>query len=277
MKERIIHRILLACTLLIVVFFCSGQAITTKDLLFAVNDRSSEPIQSVAANAMNQAPSAKSLTPDREGPLAPGSTIIWTGEAFDPEGDKLLYQFWLNGPMTGNTWKPMTDWNESNIWSWTTSSIDSGVNVIDMRIRDERHAAPWGHDSHISAEYYINNVAGIGGSPGINSKPAILSLKSDRQSPQDKGARVTWTAKASDPDKDTILYQFVLKGPSTEEQWVPVTPWTTNNVWMWDTGQSKAGVYMIEVWIRDGYHADVDNSDASVRVPYVVMQKGIIK
>jgi hypothetical protein len=277
MKERIIHRILLACTLLIVVFICSGQAITTKDLLFAVNDRSSEPIQSVAANAMNQAPSAKGLTPDREGPLAPGSTIIWTGEAFDPEGDKLLYQFWLNGPMTGNTWKPMTDWNESNIWSWRTSSIDSGVNVIDMRIRDERHAAPWGHDSHISAEYQITDVAGIGGSPGINSKPAILSLKSDRQSPQDKGAKVTWTAKASDPDKDTILYQFVLKGPSTEEQWVPVTPWTTNNVWMWDTGQSKAGVYMMEVWIRDGYHADVDNSDASVRMPYVIMQKGIIK
>ncbi len=277
MKERNIHRILLACSLLLVVFICSGQAITTKDLLFAGNDQSSEPTQSVAANALNQAPSAKSLTPDREGPLAAGSTVIWTGNAYDPDGDKLFYQFWLNGPMTGNAWQPMTGWSEDNTWNWTTSSIDDGINIIDMRVKDGRHAPAGGHDSHISAEYIVINTMGIGGSPGINSKPTILSLKSDRQSPQDKGVTVTWTAKGSDPDKDTILYQYVLKGPSTEEQWLPVTSWTTNNVWVWNTGQSKAGVYMIEVWLRDGYHADVDNSDASVRMPYVVMQKGIIQ
>ena len=161
---------------------------------------------------MNQAPSAKSLTPDQEGPLTAGSTIIWTGNAYDPDGDKLFYQFWLNGPMTGNTWKPMTSWNENNTWNWTTSPIDSGVNIIDMRVRDGRHAAPWGYDSHISAEYSINNIVGIGGSTGTNSKPSLMSVKSDRQSPQDKGVKVTWTAKGSDPDKDTILYQYVLKG-----------------------------------------------------------------
>ena len=277
MKERNIHRILLACSLLMVVFICSGQAITTKDLLFAGNAQSSEPIQSAAANALNQAPSAKSLTPDQEGPLTAGSTVIWTGNAYDPDGDKLFYQFWLNGPMTGNAWQPMTGWSEDNTWNWTTSSIDDGINIIDMRVKDGRHAPAGGHDSHISAEYIVINTMGIGGSPGINSKPTILSLKSDRQSPQDKGVTVTWTAKGSDPDKDTILYQYVLKGPSTEEQWLPVTSWTTNNVWVWNTGQSKAGVYMIEVWLRDGYHADVDNSDASVRMPYVIMQKGIIQ
>ena len=277
MKEWNYHRILLECALLLVVFICSSQAITTEDLLFAENAQSSEPIPPVvAAGAMNQAPVAKSLTPDQEGPLTAGSTIIWTGNAYDPDGDKLLYQFWLNGPMTGNTWKPMTSWNEDNIWNWSTSPVDSGVNIVDMRVRDGHHVAPWGHDSHISAEYDINNIVGIGGSSRINSKPTLLSLKSDRQSPQDKGITVTWTAKGSDPDKDTILYQYVLKGPSTEEQWLPMTPWTTNNVWTWDTGQSKAGIYMIEVRIRDGYHADVDNLDDSERVPYVLIQKGVI-
>ena len=182
---------------------------------------------------------AKSLTPDQEGPLTAGSTIVWTGKAYDPDEDKLLYQFWLNGPATGNTWKPMTSWNEESTWNWSTSPIDSGINIIDMRVRDEHHAAPWGHDSHISAEYEINNAAGIGGSTRINSKPTIQSLKSDRQSPQDKGVKVTWTAKGSDPDKDTVLYQYLLKGPSTEEQWLPVTTWTTNNVWTWDTGPIK--------------------------------------
>jgi hypothetical protein len=34
---------------------------------------------------------------------------------------------------------------------------------------------------------------------------------------------------------------------------------------------------MIEVRIRDGYHADVENSDDYEMVPYVVLQKGIIE
>ena len=137
MKERNYHRILLKLALLLVVFICSAQAITTEELNFSENAQSPEPIPSaVAADAMNQAPTAKSLTPDQEGPLTAGSTIVWTGNAYDPDGDKLLYQFWLNGPMTGNTWKPMTSWNEYNTWNWSTSPIDSGVNIIDMRVRD---------------------------------------------------------------------------------------------------------------------------------------------
>lgn len=276
MMERNYRRVLLACALLIMVFLCLGQAITTQDLLLARSSLGQETIPSAIAGAANQAPSAKSLTPDQEGPLTAGSTIIWTGNAYDPDGDKLLYQFWLNGPMTGNKWKPMTGWTENNTWNWTTSPVDSGVNIIDLRVRDGRHAAPWAYDSHISTEFDINNIAGIGGAKP-NSKPYLTSVRSDRQSPQDKGTKVTWTAKASDPDGDTILYQYFLKGASTEDQWAPVTPWTTNNIWMWDTGQSKAGVYMIEVRVRDGYHADVEKSDDYERIPYVVMQKGIIE
>jgi hypothetical protein len=276
MKERNYRRGLF-CALLIVVFLCSVQAITTEDLLGAGNAQSSQPISSIVAGATNQPPLAKSLMPDQEGPLTAGSTIIWTGNAYDPDGDKLLYQFWLNGPITGNTWKPMTGWKENNTWNWTTSQIDSGVNIIDMRIRDGRHAAPWGYDSHISAEYVINNAVGIGDSIRTNSKPSLISVKSDHPSPQDKGTMVTWTAKGYDPDTDTILYQYLLKGSSTEDQWLPMTAWTTNNVWIWDTGQSKAGIYMIEVRIRDGYHADVENSDNYEMVPFVILQKGIIE
>jgi hypothetical protein len=277
MNKKNYRRSLLAAALLVMVFFCQGQAVTTKDLLLAGNAQNSAPITTFAGTgAVNQPPSAKSLTPDNEGPQTAGNTIIWTGYAYDPDGDNLLYQFWLNGPLTGNTWKPMTSWNESNTWNWTTSPIDSGNNIIDVRVRDGRHAAPWGSDSHISAEYAIKSIEGIGGVKA-NFKPSLLSLKSDRQSPQDLGAKVIWTAKASDPDKDTILYQYVLKGPSTGDQWLPVSLWTTDNVWTWDTAQIKAGIYIIEVRTRDGYHADVENSDDSKNTAYIIKQKGVIK
>jgi hypothetical protein len=104
-----------------------------------------------------------------------------------------------------------------------------------------------------------------------------LNLKSDRPSPQDRGIKVTWTAKAFDPEKDTILYQFVLKGPSTEDVWLPMTLWTTNNIWTMDTDLSKAGIYTIEVRIRDGYHSDAESSDDFKRAVFVIKQKGIIQ
>lgn len=278
MKEKKYQRFLLAGALLAVAFLCLSQAITTKDLLLMRNAQNSAPTASlVGTGAVNQPPSAKSLTPDQEGPLTAGSTITWTGNAYDPDGDRLLYQFWLNGPLTGNTWKPMTNWSDRNTWNWTTSPIDSGVNVIDVRIRDERHAAPWGYDSHISAEYNIDDMVGMGSRMKANSKPSLLSVKSDRQSPQDHGVMVTWTAKAFDMEKDTIQYQFVLKGPSTEEQWLPMTLWTTSNIWIWDTNQAKAGIYTVEVRIRDGYHEDVESSDDFKRVAYIIKQKGIIE
>lgn len=275
-KERNCCKVFLISALLIALLVCSAQAITTKDLIFARSPAAAQPISTVVADAMNQAPVAKGLTPDQEGPLTAGSSVVWTGDAFDSDGDELLYQFWLNGPMTGNAWMPMTTWSKNNTWVWDTSTVDNGVNVIDVRIRDGRHAPPWGHDSHLGAEYVINENAGIAGSSKSNFNPTLISMKSDRQSPQDKGVTVTWTAKATDRDMDTVLYRYVIKGPSTEEQWLPVTDWTTNGVWTWDTSKAKAGIYMIEVWIRDGYHADIENWDDSKRTPFVLMQKGII-
>ena len=202
MKGKKYHLIFLAGVMLAIAAICLGQAITTKDLILAKNAQNSAPIKYLAGTgAVNQPPSAKSITPDQEGPQTAGFTIVWTGNAYDPDGDKLLYQFWLNGPMTGNTWKPMTGWSESNTWNWTTSPIDTGVNIIDMRVRDERHAPPWGHDSHMSAEYIIDSIVGIGGTIKANSMPSLSTIKSDRPSPQDRGIKVTWTAKASDPDK----------------------------------------------------------------------------
>jgi hypothetical protein len=155
MKERSYQRFLLAGALLVVAFLCLGQAITTKDLMLAGKGQNSAPVESlVGTGAMNQAPLAKSITPDQEGPLTAGSTIIWTGNAYDPDGDRMLYQFWLNGPLTGNTWKSMTSWKENNTWNWTTSPADSGTNIIDMRVRDGRHA----HHGDMIAILVLNTI-----------------------------------------------------------------------------------------------------------------------
>lgn len=270
-------------SILAMAFICQGIAVNTEDLLVSARDLMQEKDSgqlllqtSTGADAggSNQPPSVGILSPDKEAPQLPGSIIVWMGTASDPEGDRLLYQFWLNGPATGNVWKPMTNWSESNVWGWGTNPIDGGNSIIDMRVRDGYHEGPDGWDSHLSAEYYITE---IGDSGTFNSAPSLVSLKSDRQSPREPGVIVTWTATASDPERDTVLYQYWLKGPSTEEQWVALTPWTTSKVWKWDTAQLRAGIYTVEVRVRDGYHADAERTDDSERTPYVIKQTGIIK
>jgi hypothetical protein len=276
-------RFLLTMAVLTMTFFCLGHALTTEDLLVSAKDLMQEkdnvqmPVQAMTgkqAEEPNRPPSVGIVVPDIESPQLPGNVIVWTGTASDPEGDRLLYQFWLNGPATGNVWKPMTNWSESNVWIWATNPIDGGNNIIDMRVRDGYHAGPENWDSHLSAEYYITTIDNTG---MVNVKPNLISLKSDRQSPQEPSIGITWTATASDPEKDTILYQYWLKGPSTEEQWVAMTPWTTSKVWKWNTAQMRAGIYTVEVRTRDGYHADAEGSDDSKRSPYVIKQTGIIK
>ena len=222
----------------------------------------------------NKPPSVERISPNKEGPQRAGSTIVWTAAANDPEGDKILYQFWLNGPSSGNSWKQMTNWSENNVWSWTTNPVDSGNNIIDVRVRDGYHSGPEGWDSHMSADYELK---GTQSSAASNSMPTLLSLEPSRRSPQDLGTTVTWTASAADSDGDTVLYQYWLKGPSTEELWTPMTQWTTKNQWTWNTAQGLPGIHTIEIRVRDGYHAGSEGSDDFARTVYILRQSGIIK
>jgi len=90
----------------------------------------------------NQPPIAIDLFPEEFGSQNPGAKIKWTAEAHDLEGDFLYYQFWLKGPATGNLWHDMTGWIFNNKWTWKTSTLDVGLNQVQVWIRDGRHAGP---------------------------------------------------------------------------------------------------------------------------------------
>jgi len=89
----------------------------------------------------------------------------------------------------------------------------------------------------------------------INRPPRLLSLVSDKSSPQESGTIVTWTAKASDPDNDRMLYRFFLDE-------YPATNWRYNNSWVWATNEADIGDNEIEVYARDGKHAGPNRFDA---------------
>jgi len=214
--------------------------------------------------AENQRPTLINLQPDEKSPSIAGATIEWSALASDPDGDVLLFQFWLNGPATGNAWRAITNWTGESIWNWTTTSKDVGNNIIEVWVRDGQHATPDEWDDKLSSEYQIDVKE--------NQKPTVSSLRPDKVSPQPQGARIVWTALASDPNGDTLLYKWYLKGPSTDDVLVPMSEWTTKNQWAWRSSSSATGMYSIEVWVRDGYHTGPEGYDDFQRESFVIRQ-----
>ena len=203
----------------------------------------------------NQPPMATDLYPDRSGPMAAGSSVTWTARATDPDGDPILYKFWLKGPSTGWTWQEMTGWTANGRWTWKTTLSDAGTSQIAVSVKDGRHAGPDGSKSSLSREYTVTL-------PRSNAPPTVTDLTPSRDGPVAAGTAVTWKATAMDPDGDRIYYRFWLKGPSTGNAWKDMTGWTANNRWTMQTTPSDVGMNSVNVWIRDGKHAGTDGWDS---------------
>jgi hypothetical protein len=111
---------------------------------------------SIIPTEVNMRPSVISLIPDNLSPQKAGTTVTWTAGALDPEGDPILYKFFLKGPSTKNQLVAKTfDWVRDNKWAWATTEEDVGINLIEVRVRDGKHAGPEGYDSNMIESYQV--------------------------------------------------------------------------------------------------------------------------
>ena len=99
-----------------------------------------------------------------------------------------------------------------------------------------------------------------------NKPPMIDNLTPDTKSPLNAGDTVIWTAKATDPDGDSIQYKFFLNGN-------PMTDWSPQNFWVWSNTKANPGENHIEVCIRDGKHANKDSYDAFKVADLTIIEK----
>ncbi len=187
----------------------------------------------------NQAPVLQALKSDKASPQSKGGMITWTASATDPDNDKIYYKFMKND-------EDVTDWSVSNSWVWDTSSEKPGDYRIAVLAKDGLHASKDSFDSSLDSTFALTS---------LNSIPEVTALKSDRSSPQAKGAVITWNAIAVDPDGDEIAYKFLANEKEVRE-------WSSSNSWVWETSSTAPGEYRIKVLARDGKHASEDSFDS---------------
>lgn len=209
----------------------------------------------------NRPPAMKALTPDKPNPQYAGTPLRWTAVASNPEPEPLLYRFWLKGPSTGNAWKVVQDWSTNNAWNWATGRTDTGVYTVYVYVRDGFHTGPAGFDSALGGTFTLLEP---------NRPPVMQSLTPSKQSPQYAGDPITWSAIASDPDGDPLLYRFWLKGPSTSNAWKIAQDWSSSNVWTWATAPADVGGYTVYAYVRDGKHAGPNAYDSALGSTYSI-------
>ena len=195
----------------------------------------------------NQRPVIEDLRPDLDSPQASGTSILWKANAADPDGDVIFYKFLLND-------KAMTDWSASNSWAWNTSSMAPGDYRIKVLIRDGKHASEDSFDASKEMTFTLTQP---------NQRPIIEDFRPDLDSPQAPGKSIVWTANATDPDGDVVLYKFFVNNQ-------PATVWLKFNTFNWVTTRMPPGDYHIKVLIRDGKHASEDSFDASKEVTFTL-------
>lgn len=96
----------------------------------------------------NQPPSIDKLDSEPSSPQTAGSIITWTTDASDPDGDRIYYQYILNGDQE-------TGWSKENEWTWQTNDEYRGKNIIEVLVMDANHAAPSGSDDRESSSFTI--------------------------------------------------------------------------------------------------------------------------
>ncbi|MDM7939208.1 MAG: DUF1616 domain-containing protein, partial [Methanothrix sp.] len=204
-----------------------------------------EEIESLSSNLP---PDLADFYPDVQSPQIEGTTVLWTAEASDPEGDMVFYRFFLNG-------RGMTDWSTDSSWTWNTSQASPGDYKISVQARDGKHASEDSFDDSMDVSFTLM---------APNQKPVLQELKPDVPSPQESGMRVAWKAVAEDSEGDPIFYRFFLNGRG-------MTDWSTDSSWTWNTTQASPGDYKIGVLARDGKHASEDSFDDSMNATFSLL------
>jgi len=103
----------------------------------------------------------------------------------------------------------------------------------------------------------------------INQPPRIMKFNPEKLGliPRTAGSIITFNANVSNLENDSIYFMFRLNNKNVTS-WKTTSPQQTKNDsdWTWETNSSHIGSNIIEVWVRDGNHADNSGYDDKTEI-----------
>ncbi|WP_348303256.1 DUF1616 domain-containing protein [Methanothrix sp.] len=264
-------------------------------------------------STINQPPVLQSLQSSMPSPQTKGTAIIWRAEAIDPDGDRILYRFLLNG-------EEMKNWSRSGSWSFLTHYLPAGEYIITVQAMDGLHSPSDSFDSSLNSTMVILEQ---------NQPPILRELESDPESPSPQGSLIGSPTESSAESSVSPL-AISPEGPSkpadvpagtsstTSLNQIPMfaelkpdaispleigaiinwtakaadpdgdelsykflldgqdmTGWPSSPSWTWDTSDALPGIHRITVLARDGNHAPTDSFDGSIDAEFTLMDKNL--
>ena len=264
-------------------------------------------------STINQPPVLQSLQSSMPSPQTKGTAIIWRAEAIDPDGDRILYRFLLNG-------EEMKNWSRSGSWSFLTHYLPAGEYIITVQAMDGLHSPSDSFDSSLNSTMVILEQ---------NQPPILRELESDPESPSPQGSLIGSPTESSAESSVSPL-AISPEGPSkpadvpagtsstTSLNQIPMfaelkpdaispleigaiinwtakaadpdgdelsykflldgqdmTGWSSSPSWTWDTSDALPGIHRITVLARDGNHAPTDSFDGSIDAEFTLMDKNL--
>jgi hypothetical protein len=110
----------------------------------------------------------RSLTPDKLSPQVAGTAVVWNVEAANPNNEKILYDFLLQGPATDGKLLDETGWTSGSTWIWNTTDADAGDNQIEARVM---RAGASGFDASMTESFIVSAATQNSGMAAVDTTP----------------------------------------------------------------------------------------------------------
>jgi hypothetical protein len=184
----------------------------------------------------NSIPAVNSLYCNESGTHYVGDKVHIVANASDPDGDKLLFRFWIYRESVGVAWEQLTGWQEKNWLLYELDETDYGTITFKAQVRDGKHAGEESYDAEKTLALSV-------------SRASLTSVTPSLSSPQAHENTIVFTAAAN--KTAGIYYRFWQKGPGTGNVWRDWTGWQQKNSWSWRTLACDVGSNQVKVQVCD--------------------------
>ena len=168
--------------------------------------------------------------------VSAGSTVAFASNATCAGGTP---EYVYRGYTVADGWKTLRPWSTTPSFDWDTTGADAGAHTVMSWVRTVGSGVAY----HALSEQRAYTITG----PSAGTCSGVTMAGSPGTSSVTSGSKVTLTATAS-CGAGTV--EYVFRGYSPAGVWKTIRPWSTSNIFTWDTLGEELGTHQLMVWVR---------------------------